>query len=155
MPGSGADFLRGIARPVPIVPETMHIDTLLAELQTRHVHMAMVVDEYGGIAGMVTFENVIEEIVGQVQDEFDQEAPPVQKVGENDYLVEGKAGIADLNDALSVALPTEDADTVSGLLLAELGRIPKQGDEVVIEGVRFTVHEMRRQRIHQVRVSLV
>lgn len=154
LPGSGADFLRGIARPVPIVPETMHLDKLLAELQTRHVHMAMVVDEYGGIAGMVTFENVIEEIVGQVQDEFDQEAPPVQKVGENDYLVEGRVAIAELNDALAVALPTEDADTVSGLLLAELGRIPKSGDEVVIEGVRFTVHEMRCQRIHLVRVAL-
>ena len=153
-PATGAGFLRSIARKVPIVPETMHIDKLLTELQARRVHMAMVVDEYGGTAGMVTFENVIEEIVGEVQDEFDHEAPHIEKISEGEYAVEGRTDITELVDVIGLPLPTDEADTLSGLLLSELGKIPAVGDKLELEGIEFTVMEMRRQRIHRVRVKL-
>ena len=153
-PATGAGFLRSIARKVPIVPETLHIDKLLTELQARHVHMAMVVDEYGGTAGMVTFENVIEEIVGEVQDEFDHEAPHIEKISDGEYAVEGRTDISELVDVIGLPLPTDEADTLSGLLLSELGKIPAVGDKLELEGIEFTVMEMRRQRIHRVRVKL-
>ncbi len=154
-PDSGAGFLRTIARPVPFVPETMRIDNLLAEFQTRRIHLGMVVDEYGGTSGMVTFENVIEEIVGEVQDEFDHEAPRIQQVSADEYLVEGITPLSELSDAVGVIVQAEDVDTVSGLVLNELGRIPKPGDHVTLEGMELTVHEMRQQRVHRVRVRVV
>jgi CBS domain containing-hemolysin-like protein len=153
-PKSGAWFLRKIAREVPFVPETMRIDNLLYEFQTRKVHMAMVVDEYGGTSGMVTFENVIEEIVGEVQDEFDHEAPRIRETAAGEYQVEGNTALIELNDELGVNIQAEDIDTVNGLLLNEFGRIPRPGDKAVIEGVEFTVGEMRKQRIHRITVRL-
>jgi|GEM_PF-4892665 len=103
---------------------------------------------------MVTFENVIEEIVGEVQDEFDHEAPHVEKISDTEYDVEGRTEISELSEVIGLPLPMDEADTLSGLLLSELGKIPAVGDKMVLEGLEFTVMEMRRQRIHRVRVRL-
>lgn len=149
-PSSGAQFLTAIAREVLYVPETSRINTLLREFQTRRIHMAMVVDEYGGITGMVTFENVIEEIVGEVQDEFDQEAPRIRPVAENEYILEGFAPLDLVNEKLNLELDSEEADTIGGYVVSELGRIPKPGDVVNAPGIDLTVREMRRQRVHRI-----
>lgn len=149
-PSSGAEFLRKIAREVPFVPETMHIDNLMREFQQKHVHLAMVVDEYGGTSGLVTFENVIEEIVGEVQDEFDHEAPRIRQLSENEYLLEGITSLYEVNETLGTELRAEDVDTIGGLLLNQLGRLPKPGDRVDLDGLELTVREMRRQRIYRV-----
>jgi CBS domain containing-hemolysin-like protein len=152
-PASGAGFLRTIAREVPYVPETMRIDNLLREFQQQRVHLAMVVDEYGGTSGMVTFENVIEEIVGEVQDEFDHEMPMIRKTAEDEYVVDGAMLLTDLNDEIGTSLSAEDIDTIGGLLFSEFGRIPKIGESVAIDGVLLTVGEVRSQRINRVIVQ--
>lgn len=151
-PSSGAQFLETIAREVLYVPETAKINTLLEEFQTKRIHMAMVVDEYGSTTGLVTFENIIEEIVGEVQDEFDQETPQIQQVGENEYMVDGITPLNDLSDVLNVHLESEDADTIGGYVLSELGRFPKPGDQLVVPPLELVVRELRRQRIHRVLV---
>lgn len=149
-PASGAQFLTAIAREVIFVPETARINSLLTEFQTKRIHMAMVVDEYGGVTGLVTFENVIEEIVGEVQDEFDQEAPRIRKISDTEYVLDGITPLHEVSDELGVELESEEADTIGGYVLSELGRIPKPGDTVPAPGLELTVREMRRQRVHRV-----
>jgi CBS domain containing-hemolysin-like protein len=149
-PTSGAQFLTSIAREALYVPEMARINTLLREFQSKRIHMAMVVDEHGGVTGLVTFENVIEEIVGEVQDEFDQEAPKVRALGEGDFILDGGATLEEVNDELGTDLESEEADTIGGYVLSELGRIPKPGDKVSAPGVELMVREMRRQRVHRV-----
>lgn len=149
-PSTGAQFLSTIARQVLYVPETAKINTLLQEFQVKRIHMALVIDEYGSTLGLVTFENIIEEIVGEVQDEFDQEAPRIQKLSLDEYLVEGITSLYEVNDALGVELDSEEADTIGGFVLSELGRFPKPGDKLVIDNLELTVRELRRQRIHRV-----
>jgi len=154
-PASGAQFLTAIAREVLYVPETARINSLLQEFQTKRIHMAMVVDEYGGVTGMVTFENVIEEIVGEVQDEFDQEAPRIRSLGDGEYILDGITPLHDVNDELGVSIESEEADTLGGFVASELGRIPKPGDTVRVGMVELTVREMRRQRVHRVGARLL
>lgn len=154
-PATGAQFLSAIARQVLYVPETAKINTLLHEFQTKRIHMAMVVDEYGSTTGLVTFENVIEEIVGEVQDEFDQETPRIQQLTESEYMLDGITPLFDVNDQLGLDLESEEADTIGGYVLSELGRFPKPGDKVVADGVELTVRELRRQRIHRVLARLL
>lgn len=149
-PPTGAAFLKQIAREVPFVPETMRIDALLREFQSRRVHLAMVVDEFGGISGMATFENVIEEIVGEVQDEFDEEAPLIRQLSGDEFLLDGVAGLFEVNQVLGTKLEAEDVDTVGGLILSELGRLPLPGEKVEFPGVELTVREVRRRRVHRV-----
>jgi CBS domain containing-hemolysin-like protein len=149
-PASGADFLKVIARVMPFVPESMRIDNLLREFQQKRIHMAMVVDEYGGTSGIVTFENVIEEIVGEVQDEFDQESPRIRETGENEYVIDGVSNLGQVNDALGTNFQSEDADTLGGFLLNVLGRLPKPGDSVTVDGIEMIISEMRQQRIHRI-----
>ncbi|MBX7244789.1 MAG: hemolysin family protein [Candidatus Sumerlaeaceae bacterium] len=154
-PSSGADFLRKIAREVPFVPENMRIDHLLREFQSKRVHLAMVVDEYGGTSGMVTFENVIEEIVGEVQDEFDHEAPQIRKVTDNEYILDGIAALFDVNHAMGTNFEAENAETIGGLLLGEFGRLPKPGDQITVDGVELTVREVRQTRVHKIHAKIL
>lgn len=151
---NGAEFLRAIAREVPFVPETMRIDNLLREFQQKRIHMAIVVDEYGATLGLVTFENVIEEIVGEVQDEFDQEMPAIRELGSGEYLLDGVALLDDVNDALGTNLASADVDTVGGLVLNELGRIPHAGESLRLDGLELSVREMRGHRIHRIYARL-
>lgn len=154
-PASGAQFLTTISRPVLYVPETARINTLLQEFQTKRIHMAMVVDEYGSTTGLVTFENIIEEIVGEVQDEFDQETPRMQKINDHEYMLDGITPLDEVNDELDLDLETDDADTIGGYVLSALGRFPKPGDQVVVAPIELTVRELRRQRIHRVLLRIL
>jgi Mg2+/Co2+ transporter CorC len=116
--------------------------------------MAMVVDEFGGVSGLVTFENVIEEIVGEVQDEFDMEQPLIKRLTEREWLLDGVTPLDVANDALSLHLSSEEADTIGGLLSSELGRLPVTGETVVLDGVEFIVREVRRLRVQRVLARL-
>ncbi len=151
---SGAEFLRQIARKTFFVPETMRLDALLREFQRKRLHMAMVVDEYGGIAGLVTLENVIEAIVGQIQDEFDFELPHIQELSEREYSIDGVTSLAEVNHALSTEFADEEVDTIGGLILKQLGRMPAEGDTVEVNGIQLTVLKMENQRIARVLVRL-
>jgi CBS domain containing-hemolysin-like protein len=144
--------VREVIRPAYFVPETKKVDELLREMQARRVHVAIVVDEYGGTAGLVTIEDILEEIVGEIQDEFDAEEAMVQQLNEHEALVDAMVMLDDLNETLSLALQEEDVDTLGGFVYARLGRVPEQGDEVVADGVRLIVDDVEGNRITKVRV---
>lgn len=155
LPPSGAGFLKSIAREVLFVPDAMRIENLLREFQEKRIHLAVVVDEFGATMGMVTFENVIEAIVGQVQDEFDEEAPLVRKVSATEFVLDGRAPLPDVNDALGTACESADVDTIGGFMINELGRIPRTGDSLAVDNVELTVTEMKGPRIHRIQAHLV
>lgn len=144
--GPVADLAK-LARPVKFVPETTPLDRLLGRMQSERLHMVAVVDEYGGVSGIVTLENVIEEIVGEIQDEFDAERPELQRRGEGSYVVSGAMLVVDLEDELGLELSTRDEDTVAGVVLSELGRRARVGDRIHLGTVRFEVLEVQGNRI--------
>jgi putative hemolysin len=136
----------GLTRPVYYVPETMKVDDLLRNLQTRKVHMAIVVDEYGGTAGLVTIEDLLEEIVGEIQDEYDVEEPSVKETGAHSWLVDARVSLDDLNLETGLQLETEEVDSLGGLVYERLGSIPQVGDHVEIGNVTITVQSMQGVR---------
>lgn len=144
--------LRGLLREPYYVPQTKPVDVLLEELQTRKVHMAIVVDEYGGTAGLVTIEDLIEEIVGEIQDEYDSEEPRIETATDEEVVCLAGVAIDEVNDLLDVRLPTESADTLGGLVFAELGRVPKVDERVTFEDATIHVLDLDGRRIHRVRV---
>lgn len=147
--------LRSLLRPAYFVPESKRVDELLQELQESKVHMAIVVDEYGGTAGIVTIEDILEEIVGEIQDEYDiGEEPLIERVGENEGIFNARVNIDEVNDALEVKLP-EESDTLGGLVYQHLQKMPKVGDEVRVDGVVISVLSVVGRRIKKVRVSKV
>ncbi|MCG5056366.1 MAG: hemolysin family protein [Myxococcales bacterium] len=147
--------LKALARPIRSVPESMPVARLLREMQTLRRQMAVVVDEYGNTVGIVTMENVVEQIVGPVQDEFDDESPDVVKEEEGCFLVAGLLPLRRLNQRLELRLPGRgDVDTLSGWLVAELGRLPRVGDEVAFGHAHFEVTEVLNNRAEKVRVTI-
>ena len=151
---SGEDFsLRELAREAFFVPESKMIDDLLAEFKLRKQHLAIVVDEYGGTAGIVTLEDVLEELVGDIQDEFDIEEELVDRVDDDAAVCNAKVRVDELNDELGLALPVDIAESLGGLLYDIIGRVPEVGDTRVIDGVTFAVASVDRQRIAEVRIS--
>lgn len=144
--------LRSIARPAYFVPETKRAGDLLPDLQKRRVHMAIVVDEYGGMAGIVSIEDLLEEIVGEIQDEYDAEEPPVSEVAKGEYLVDGRISLYDVNQLMDAALPTEGSDTLGGFIYTALGRVPEVGARVPFEDLIFTVESVLGRRIRKVRI---
>lgn len=146
--------LRSLVRPAHFIPESKRLDELLQELQKSKVHMAIVVDEYGGTAGIVTIEDVLEEIVGEIQDEYDtSEEPQVERVSDTEAIFDARATIDRVNAALSVKLPHE-SDTIGGLVLLRLEKMPKGGDQVQIGNVTITVLSLIGRRIKKVRVKV-
>ena len=141
-----------IMRPAYFVPESKKVDELLREMQKRRVHVAIIVDEYGGTAGLVTIEDILEEIVGEIQDEFDPEETMVEHVSETETIVDAIMTLDDVNDILSIRLEDEDVDTLGGFVYAKLGRVPEKGDAVEDDGVRLVVEEVEGNRITRVRV---
>ena len=134
------------------VPEAKKVDELLAELQAKRIHMAIVVDEYGGVAGIVTLEDIVEEIVGEIRDEFDQAEEQLYNVINNDeYLFQGRIDLDDFNDIMGTDLPNNEADTLSGLIYSRIGRVPTAGDNVQIKDLQLTVEQVSGQRIRKVR----
>jgi len=146
--------LESVAREIAFVPETLTVDRLLRRMRAERLHLAAVVDEYGGVAGIVTLENVIEEIVGQIQDEFDLEPPELVEKRKNVWLASGGMLVDELEQALGVEFSDRDEDTVGGVVLSELGRTPTQGDTVRLGPLTLTVAEVEGNRIQRVRVEL-
>jgi CBS domain containing-hemolysin-like protein len=147
--------LRNLLRTPVFVPESMSIDDLLHEFQRRKVHIAIVLDEYGGTAGLVTIEDLLEEIVGEIQDEYDVEEPMLERLDDNRVRVDGRAAVEDLLDVwdLKVQLEDEDEyDTVGGLVYHRVGGVPSPGDEVQVDGLRLTVESTDGRRVGKVLV---
>jgi CBS domain containing-hemolysin-like protein len=142
---------RGLLRPAYFVPEAKKADELLAEMQTRRIHLAIVVDEYGGMAGLVTLEDIVEEIVGEIRDEYDQaEELLYQQIGPDEFQFDGRTDLDDLNELLNTHLETEAADTLSGYIAAEIGRMPVSGDRVLADEWILTVEQVTGRRIRRV-----
>jgi CBS domain containing-hemolysin-like protein len=146
--------LRDIVRPALFVPDSKRISELLREMQTKKIHMAIVVDEYGDVAGLVTIEDLIEEIVGEIADEYDREEPLVEPVDEHTMRVNGRLPIDELSELVGVELPDEEWDTVGGLMAGMLGKVPVRGDEVTVRGVRFRAEKVQGRRIAKVLVTV-
>jgi CBS domain containing-hemolysin-like protein len=135
-----------LTRPVYYVPETMKVDDLLRNLKTRKVHMAIVVDEYGGTAGLVTIEDLLEEIVGEIQDEYDVEEPTINQVDPHTWMVDARVSLDDINDETGLRLETEEVDSIGGLVYEQLGSIPHVGDSVDVGNVTITVRSVQGLR---------
>lgn len=150
--------LRGLEREVYYVPESKLVSELLRELQRKRVHIAIVVDEYGGTAGLVTIEDVLEEIVGEIQDEHDADEFYLQRLSDNEYIFSARMDLDDINDEMSIKLPTDESDTIGGLVYNSLGRIPQTGDSINGEtfglpDVRLTVLAVDGRRVKTVKLE--
>ena len=147
--------LSAILKKCHYVPMGKKVNDLMTEFKVKHLHLAVIVDEYGGTAGIVTMEDILEEIVGDIQDEYDEEKPEIIQIEENVYLVDPHVDLSDLNDELNVNLDDEDADynTLSGLIYHEYGDVPQEGTQFEYAGLRITVLKMDNQRIEQVKVE--
>jgi CBS domain containing-hemolysin-like protein len=152
---NGRPDLKKLARPMPFLAETLHLDQLLMEFQRNRVHVAMLLDEFGTIVGMVTLENVLEELVGPIQDEFDRETPQVSPLGEGVFEVDATCPLDVLQAECGVAVPETEAETAGGLIMDLLGRLAKVGDSVEVDGHRLTVLQADPTRIRRIRVEPV
>jgi CBS domain containing-hemolysin-like protein len=154
--GALDDPAEPIARRPYFVPDTKKVDELLQDLQQKRVHLAVVVDEYGGTAGLVTIEDLLEEIVGEIRDEYDEnEELPIERIDDRECVVDARVSIRDLNEALDVHLDVEELDTLGGLVYHELGKLPSEGDEVRVNGCLVTVLTTEGRRIKRLRVRVV
>ena len=148
--------VEAIMRPPYFVPETAMVDDLLADLQQKRTHLAIVVDEYGGTAGIVTIEDLLEEIVGEIQDEYDSEPPMIQAREDGSFIVNGRMDVDDLNRELDVHLPADDENynTLAGVIYAHLQRVPDPGDAFDLDGVHIEVLKVNDNRIEEVLLTL-
>jgi putative hemolysin len=140
-------------RPVHVVPGSREVEEVLADFKRLKEHMAVVLDEYGGTAGIVTMEDLLEEIVGEILDEYDEPAPPEAPNAEGETLVPGSLHIGELNERFGLTVPQEDYTTIGGFVFGSLGRLPVVGDRVSASGAVFTVREMDGRRIETVAVD--
>ena len=150
--GHDSQTARQLAKPVAFEPETKKVAQTLRELQQAKRQMAMCIDEYGSISGLVTIEDLLEEIVGDIQDEYDQEPPHIVPEPDGAYLVAGKAPLEVIQEELGIHVDNEDFETVSGLVLFEMGRIPLQGEHLDFQGYRFEIVDADRRRIKKLRL---
>ncbi|MGH9099995.1 MAG: hemolysin family protein [Acidimicrobiales bacterium] len=151
--GRGQDLVRSHLRSAHFVPETKHLTSLLREMQEAKFHMSVVVDEYGSTVGLVTLEDLIEELVGEIVDEYDVEEPVVETLPDGSVVVTGRMAIDDLDDLLGTELPQEGWDTVGGLVLAVSGHVPTEGESVDVDGVRLVAQRVQGRRISRVRIE--
>lgn len=154
--GDHLQSLRSLLRPAYFVPETIKLDDLLQEMQKKRIHMAIVVDEYGGVSGLVTLEDIVEEVVGEIRDEYDQgEEPLYQKIGEGEYLLLGRIDLDDFNELMGSQIRKVETDTLGGYIYRRLGKVPEVGNTIQIGNVLLTVEEVTERRIHKVRAQLI
>lgn len=144
--------LEKIIRKAYFVPETKRIDSLLREFKRRHIHIAMAVDEYGGLSGIVCMEDIIEEIVGDIQDEFDNERDDIISLGSNVWLVDGRENLSDLNDEISSSFPADEFDTLGGFVLDLFGKIPVKYEKMTWNNYDFIIQDMDGHRIDMIKV---
>ncbi|HEV8676044.1 MAG TPA: hemolysin family protein [Methylomirabilota bacterium] len=150
--GAEEGSVKALLRPAYYVPATKRIDELLREMQRQRTQLAVVVDEYGGSEGIVTVEDIVEEIVGEIEDERDRQSSILTSLPDGSYLVPGRLGIDELNEALTWKLPKQEYETVAGLILSALGRIPRPGEQVTVEGYELSVVDADERRILKVKV---
>jgi CBS domain containing-hemolysin-like protein len=147
--------VEALARPALRVPESQSLERLLRQLQERRTGMAIVVDEYGGVSGLVTVTDLIEEIVGELVDEFDVDDPEVEAIGSNEMFADAGASIDIMNQTLGSSIVADGFDTVGGLVFRELGKMPSPGDTVTVEGIKITVQSVIGRRIRRVKIELI
>lgn len=145
--------LEKIIRKPFYVPESKRIDTLLREFKRRHVHIAIAIDEYGGISGIICMEDIIEQIVGDIQDEFDNEQEDIIALGENLWLCDARVNIDDLNDKIETSIPNEEFDTLGGFVFDLFGKIPAKFEKASWNGLDFIVQDMEGHRINQIKIT--
>ncbi|MFC2065005.1 transporter associated domain-containing protein, partial [Chloroflexota bacterium] len=146
--------LRKMLRPAYFVPETKKVDELLAEMQSQRIHMGIVVDEYGGVAGLVTLEDIVEEIVGEIHDEYDSagEEALFQEITQNEYIFQGRIDLDDFNEVMNSNLSKDESDTLAGYLYDIMGRVPQGGESIQVENLSFSIEQVTGRRIRRVRV---
>jgi CBS domain containing-hemolysin-like protein len=152
--GGGGRPVTELLRPVKFVPENKPVARLMREMQAEKFHLALVADEYGALAGLITLEDCLEELVGDIVDEHDEEEVEVQRLADGGYLIDGAMAIEDINDLLRVHIADDDIDTVGGFVFGTLEHVPDEGEFVVHDGWRFTVQELEGRRIRRVKVTL-
>ncbi len=145
--------LKEIIRPAQFVPEYKKIDELFKEMQKSKTHIAVVIDEYGGTAGIITIEDLLEEIVGNIFDEYDEEVFDFEKIDDNTYIVSGMLDMDEINDLLDTEIPDDEFDTISGMILSHSGKMPEVGYEVIIDNIYFRIEEVDDKRISKIRVE--
>jgi len=145
--------LRDVVREARFVPESKRVADLLREMQKEKFHIALVTDEYGSVSGLVTLEDLLEELVGEIADEYDTEEPEIEQVSDDLYRVDGKISIDEVNEMLDIELPDEEWDTIGGLMLGLMGEIPEEGDTVDFQGVTFTAERVNGRRISKVLIK--
>jgi CBS domain containing-hemolysin-like protein len=150
--GRGGDPVAEHVRPGHFVPETKRVSDLMREMQERKYHQAIVVDEYGGTAGLVTLEDLIEELVGEIVDEYDVEEAPIERLGEGEYSVSARLALDELDDLLGAELPSGSWDTVGGLLINLLGHVPGEGEAADVDGARLSAERVTGNRVVRVRI---
>jgi CBS domain containing-hemolysin-like protein len=153
--GISAVRLEEIARAAYIVPETKDLGPLLQEFRRTNNHFAVVVDEYGGMAGVCTLEDLLEEIVGEIEDEFDVQEEQIEQVDDDTYRIDGMFPIDEFNERFGTELPDEDFHTIGGFVFGQLGRAPEPGDDISFNGLRFDVLEVEGNRIEKIGVEFV
>ena len=153
--GGGERPVTDFLRPVRFVPENKPVSRLMREMQAEKFHLAMVANEYGAVVGLVTLEDCIEELVGEITDEYDSEGKVIQRTADGDYVIDGGTSVGDLNDLLDLELPDEDWDTIGGFVFGTLEHVPEVGESIDHDGWRFTVEEMEGRRVRRVKVSIV
>ncbi len=150
------DSLQSLLRPAYFIPEAKKVNELLAEMQSQRFHMAIVVDEYGGVAGMVTIEDIIEEVLGEIRDEYDQaEELPYQVLKNGDTIFLGRIDLDDFNEILGSHLPKDEADTLGGFIYSQLGHVPEVGEKVVVGSLEMVVEQVSARRIRKVQARWV
>lgn len=154
--GRQQEALSDHLRSAYFVPETKKVDELMAEMQNQRIHISVVVDEYGGVAGLVTLEDIVEELVGEIQDEYDHaEEKPYQIISDDEYLFQARIDLDDFNQIMNAELPREEADTLGGLIYSRIGRIPKGGETVHADDILLTVEQVTGRRIRKVRAKRI
>jgi CBS domain containing-hemolysin-like protein len=155
--GESVETVDSVMRPATFVPESKPVNQLLREMQARQIHVAIVIDEYGGTAGLATIEDILEEIVGEIADEYDREQPPVEWLGDHEARVTARLPVEELAELFDVSIEAEDVETVGGLLAQRLGRVPIPGAVATVAGLRLTAESLagRRNRIGTVRVERI
>lgn len=154
--GQGEDSIRILLRPAYFVPDTKKADALLTEMQAQRIHMAIVVDEYGGVSGLVTLEDIIEEIIGEIQDEYDlSEEDLVQQAGPDEFVFLGRIDLDDFNEVMDSNIPKVESDTLAGYLYDHYGRVPHDGESFETDGLILTIEQVIGRRIRRVRVQRI
>jgi CBS domain containing-hemolysin-like protein len=154
--GDTTGSLKDLLRPAYFVPEAKKVNELLDEMQARRIHMAIVIDEYGGVAGLVTLEDIVEEIIGEVRDEFDQlEESPYQEIEEGEIIFLGRVDLDDFNGMMGTNLLKDEADTIGGFMYNRIGRVPESGESIHVEELELTAEQVSGRRIRKIRARRI